>query len=32
MIEEMLPYQLKAFRVDPELKTAVWDNGADLAH
>jgi len=23
--------QFKAFRVDPELGTIVWDNGADLA-
>jgi len=23
--------QFKAFRVDPELKTIVWNNGADLA-
>ena len=23
--------QFKRFRVDPELQTVVWDNGADLA-
>jgi len=25
------PNQFKSFRVDPELCTIVWDNGADLA-
>jgi hypothetical protein len=25
------PEKFRAFRVDPELETIVWDNGADLA-
>jgi hypothetical protein len=25
------PSQFRRFRVDPELQTVVWDNGADLA-
>jgi hypothetical protein len=25
------PEKFKSFRVDPELETIVWDNGADLA-
>jgi hypothetical protein len=25
------PPRFRAFRVDPELKTIVWDNGADFA-
>ncbi|MBM4031230.1 MAG: DUF2442 domain-containing protein [Planctomycetes bacterium] len=25
------PARFRAFRVDPELETIVWDNGADLA-
>ncbi|MBM4031234.1 MAG: DUF2442 domain-containing protein [Planctomycetes bacterium] len=25
------PDKFRAFRVDPELETIVWDNGADLA-
>ena len=25
------PAKFRAFRVDPELETIVWDNGADLA-
>ena len=25
------PEKFKAFKVDPELNTIVWDNGADLA-
>ena len=28
-LKEMAAF--KAFRVDPELQTIVWDNGADLA-
>lgn len=26
------PSQFRAIRVDPELKTVVWDNGANPAH
>ncbi len=25
------PAKFKAFRIDPELETVVWENGADLA-
>jgi len=25
------PAKFKAFKVDPELETIVWDNGADMA-
>jgi hypothetical protein len=31
MIEEVFRSQFKTFRVDPELKTVVWDSRADLA-